>query len=222
MTIPYVHGDRPYFSYDCYTWCHPKAMDFGDFVNLDQLVYKGRHHLVPFYVRCMCALARALGIVPAYLPTAGESSLPPLPENDSVDEFCAYYNAHLKGLLHPDLDDMRYRLDPMEAIFRDFLPLRKNLIDVIRSTNWRGEGENNAPYYFESWTNTELATQSKAFLEDELPVLKKGLVPHIATIDRLVFQGLFPKLTWSTVSLDELMLTWAYPDPKRARDDSDP
>lgn len=84
---------------------------------------------------------------------------------------------YLEALLHPNLHGMRYCHHKMEAIFRDLLPLRKNLMNVINSTNWRGEGGNNAPHYFESWTDTELATQSKAFLKDELPGLKKGLVP---------------------------------------------
>ena len=137
MTIPYLQNGVPYFSYDCYTWCHPEEVDFGDYLNLDYLVHDHKHHLLPFYVRGMCALATALGICPAYLPEASILSPSTLGQDASVDDAINYYALHLQSLLHPPNNSRIAACYEGAAIFRDLLPLRKHLIEVINATNWR-------------------------------------------------------------------------------------
>lgn len=212
MTFPYLHDGLPYFSYDCYTWCHPEEVDFGDYLNLDYLVHDRKHHLVPFYVRAMYSLATALGICPAYLPRASMSSPSAPSQNATVDDAITYYAVHLQCLLHPPNHAM-FAHDEVGAIFGDLLPLRRNLVEVIYATNWRGEGGNNAPHYFENWRNLGFAAACESIICQYLPTLKRSVVPQIERIDRTLFQGLFPDLSWQTVSLSELQSVWGYPDP---------
>lgn len=214
MTIPHLHDGVPYFSYDCYTWCHPSHLDFGDYLNLDHLVFQRNHHLVPQYVRGMCSLLRALGISPTYLPGVTESDISVLRQTNSREDFAKYYEDHLRSLLHPPKGSTFRDHDEDTAIYRDLLPLRAHLLEVIYATNWRGEGENNVPCYFAHWQNVRCAQETKPIVERDLPALKQSIAPLVEKIDRAVFCGLFSDLEWRSVTLHELKTKWGYPEPR--------
>ena len=199
MTILFTQDGSPYFAFDCYTWCHPQELDFGDCPILDYLVHKGKHHFVPLYVQCMCGLARGLRMCPAYVPGASLSNVSVLLDYPDVAQATAFYEEHLAEFLHTP-DTFPASGQP-QTIQRDLLPLRGHLLEIIYVTNWR---------------NTLFAAPSRALLLQDLPVIKKHLVPFLEGIDHTLFKGLCPELEWRVVSLDELRSSWGYPSPAKA------